>query len=366
MRSWMPSCCAASRTRRLSLGRGQGRNPRGAHIFMHLHFVARFNACSRLLRFKYDPTSLEAQLFPPSSALSRISTQASSTPAPSAPAERAPSQPRRRKRRRLNNGAPRVSGGDMDVDSDYATTDAGTDTGAGAGAATVHAKDVMLENDEERFLLAAVPADSSASASAKEADKENRDVGADRVTGKRAREGRGLRYNLYLVKPPPPPSLPESPGAVHVNGKTNGVEAKKDAGSTPKPPDGEPTAGKKLTNGTHEPPPDESTTAASVMTATNKAANKGKANGTGMDVDSTPAPAPAVPSAGKKQELQLLHRDLGAEALDFREGGLAIVREAYGVAEDGSAALVEAANAKAKGWFVRVQRWRWTRENSVL
>lgn len=160
---------------------------------------------------------------------------------------------------------------------------------------------MIMENDEERFLFA-LKTQSTSLISYEEADKENINESAPdelgKVIGKR-REGKGRKYNIYVI--PASGSRVKSGSAPQANGVNN-----------------------KLVNGD-----------------------------VGRD-DS--APSLSEPKTSLK-DLQLLYSDVDEDALDFQANGLAVLPSYFMKinATDNPSSL----ERTEKGWFMRVQRWRW-------
>lgn len=160
---------------------------------------------------------------------------------------------------------------------------------------------MILENDEERFLFT-LKTQSTTMITDEEADKENINESAPEESGKvlgKSRERKGRKYNIYVI--PASVSKVKSRSAPQANGVHN-----------------------KLVNGD-------------------------------VDRDSS-TPSLSEPKTSLK-DLQLLYSDVDEDALDFQANGLAVLLSYFlkTDAVDNPSSLEKT----EKGWFMRVQRWRW-------
>ncbi|TDL23699.1 hypothetical protein BD410DRAFT_897318 [Rickenella mellea] len=273
--------------------------------------------------FKYDPAVVQSLLFP--------------APSKTAPVSNAQD---RRKRRKLN-GSPSITDeltradSEMDLDSELEgdlvmTTPAST-------------RAMILENDEEQFVLRAVGFAAVNGAKNTEAEKENRGSGV--LASIRQR-----RWHVFLVgKNAAEEEKNEGgKGVVVVNGARakDELDSQKTCASTPLEKEKVPRSNsKKKAVVVHEDLP-----------VPPNGVREGKR---GVDAQpSTDVPASTTITTMTVQQrsqplqllstktLQPLHRDIGENDIEFREDGVVVMqRNSKG---DGDA-----------GWFLRVQRWKW-------
>lgn len=158
---------------------------------------------------------------------------------------------------------------------------------------------MILENDEERFLFT-LKTQSTSLIFDEEADKENIDESAPEELGKvlgKSKERKGRKYNIYVI--------PASVSKVKSTPQANGVN-------------------NKLVNG-----------------------DVGRDSST---------PSLSEPKTSLK-DLQLLYSDVDEDALDFQANGLAVL-PSYFLKTD-AVDYPSSLERTEKGWFMRVQRWRW-------